>query len=33
LSGLNSLTDGVATDQSVRDAALRRARDAGFKGA
>ena len=33
LSGLNALTDGLATDQSVREAALRRARDAGFKGA
>ena len=33
LSGLNALTDGLATDQSARDAALRRARDAGFKGA
>jgi urease subunit gamma/beta len=33
LSGLNALTDGTATDQTVRDAALRRARDAGFKGA
>ena len=32
-SGLNALTNGSATDQSVRDAALRRARDAGFKGA
>jgi len=33
LSGLNALTNGAATDQSGRDAALRRARDAGFKGA
>ncbi len=33
LSGLNALTDGIATDQSARDAALRRAREAGFKGA
>src|SRR5580692_7131782 len=33
LSGLNALTDGTATDQTVRDAALRRARDVGFKGA
>jgi urease subunit gamma/beta len=33
LSGLNALTDGLATDPSVRDAALRRARDGGFKGA
>ena len=33
LSGLNALTNGMATDQSVRDAALRRAREAGFKGA
>ena len=33
LSGLNALTEGLATDQSVRDAALRRAREAGFKGA
>ena len=32
LSGLNALTNGTATDQSVREAALRRARDAGFKG-
>jgi len=33
LSGLNGLTNGAATDQSVRDAALLRAREAGFKGA
>jgi len=33
LSGLNALTNGVATDRPVRDAALRRAREAGFKGA
>jgi urease subunit gamma/beta len=33
LSGLNALTNGTTTDPSVRDAALRRARDAGFKGA
>ena len=33
LSGLNALTDGAATDSSVREAALRRARAAGFKGA
>ena len=33
LSGLNALTNGTATDPSVRDAALRRARDLGFKGA
>ena len=33
LSGLNALTDGTATDPTVREAALRRARDAGFKGA
>ena len=33
LSGLNALTDGLSTDQSVRETALRRARDAGFKGA
>ena len=33
LGGLNALTNGVATDQSIRDAALRRAREAGFKGA
>jgi urease subunit gamma/beta len=33
LSGLNALTDGIATDQGVREAALRRAREAGFKGA
>jgi urease subunit gamma/beta len=32
LFGLNALTNGTATDQSVREAALRRARDAGFKG-
>jgi hypothetical protein len=33
LSGLNALTDGLSTDQSARETALRRARDAGFKGA
>jgi urease subunit gamma/beta len=33
LSGLNALTNGKATDPSARDAALRRAREAGFKGA
>ena len=33
LSGLNALTNGAATDPSVRDAALKRAREAGFKGA
>ena len=33
LSGLNALTNGSAADPSVRDAALQRARDAGFKGA
>ena len=33
LSGLNALTNGAAGDPSVRDAALRRARDLGFKGA
>jgi len=33
LSGLNALTNGAATDNSVRDDALRRAREAGFKGA
>ncbi len=33
LSGLNALTNGSATDPAVREAALRRARDAGFKGA
>ncbi len=33
LSGLNALTDGIATDQSAREVALRRAREAGFKGA
>ena len=33
LSGLNALTDGRASDQAVREAALRRAREAGFKGA
>jgi urease subunit gamma/beta len=33
LSGLNALTNGVATDVPTRDAALRRARAAGFKGA
>jgi len=33
LSGLNALTDGIATDRSAREAALRRAREAGFKGA
>jgi urease subunit gamma/beta len=33
LSGLNALTEGPASDRAVREAALRRARDAGFKGA
>jgi urease subunit gamma/beta len=33
LSGLNALTNGSATDPAVREAALQRARDAGFKGA
>jgi urease subunit gamma/beta len=33
LSGLNALTNGAAADPSVREAALRRARAAGFKGA
>jgi urease subunit gamma/beta len=33
LSGLNALTEGAATDDAVRQAALRRARTAGFKGA
>jgi urease subunit gamma/beta len=33
LSGLNALTEGRTTDQAVRDAALQRARQAGFKGA
>jgi urease subunit gamma/beta len=33
LSGLNALTNGAAADPSVRDAALKRAREAGFKGA
>ena len=33
LTGLNALTEGVATDPSVREAALQRAREAGFKGA
>jgi len=33
LTGLNALTDGAATDPPVREAALRRAREAGFKGA
>jgi urease subunit gamma/beta len=33
LSGLNALTNGSAKDPSVGDAALRRARAAGFKGA
>jgi urease subunit gamma/beta len=33
LSGLNALTNGNATDPAVREAALQRARDAGFKGA
>ena len=32
LSGLNALTNGAATDQTARDAALRRAREAGFRG-
>jgi urease subunit gamma/beta len=33
LSGLNALTNGTATDRSAPEAALRRAREAGFKGA
>ena len=33
LSGLNALTNGTSTDPAIREAALRRARDAGFKGA
>jgi urease subunit gamma/beta len=33
LSGLNALTQGKVTDQAVRDGALRRARESGFKGA
>jgi urease subunit gamma/beta len=33
LSGLNALTQGQVTDQAVRDGALRRARESGFKGA
>jgi urease subunit gamma/beta len=33
LSGLNGLTEGQAGDPAVREAALRRAREAGFKGA
>jgi hypothetical protein len=33
LSGLNALTNGAAADPSVRDAALKRACEAGFKGA
>ncbi len=33
LFGLNALTNGVVTDQLTREAALRRAREAGFKGA
>ena len=33
LIGLNNLTDGVWRDEKVRRAALRRARDLGFKGA
>jgi urease subunit gamma/beta len=33
LSGLNGLTQGAASDETVRAAALNRARAAGFKGA
>ena len=33
LSGLNALTNATAADPAAREAALRRARDAGFKGA
>ena len=33
LSGLNALTNGLSTDPAVREAALQRARDAGFRGA
>jgi urease subunit gamma/beta len=33
LSGLNALTQGAASDETVRSAALGRARAAGFKGA
>jgi urease subunit gamma/beta len=33
LTGLNALTEGVATDEATRAAALARARAAGFKGA
>jgi len=32
LTGLNALTEGVATDEAVRAAAMARARAAGFKG-
>lgn len=33
LSGLNALTEGVSSDPAVREAALLRAREKGFKGA
>ncbi|MDR3465826.1 MAG: urease subunit beta [Xanthobacteraceae bacterium] len=33
LTGLNNLTDGVSSDQGVRDAALARAKARGYKGA
>jgi urease subunit gamma/beta len=33
LTGLNALTEGVATDDAIREAAIARARAAGFKGA
>ena len=33
LSGLNALTQGMSLDEQGRDAALARAREAGFKGA
>jgi urease subunit gamma/beta len=33
LSGLNNLTNGVATDPAVRDAAIAAAKARGFKGA
>ena len=32
LTGLNALTEGIATSESVRTAAVARARAAGFKG-
>lgn len=31
--GLNGLTEGVATDPAIRDAALQRARERGYRGA